>query len=281
MNYSKPPKSWENQVGYRQFIIKLIESNDSLRSHLKYIHDNDKSIIESKTIEHPLKNRNEQESSLNLHNSYNERELEDKTNPKLDEEKNNNFNSKTIAKPLISKETKDDFYKTGLSKNFNSNTKELEQAKTNNTNEKNQRTKFLRNMSQSILPITSMMIMDNNLNQNTNTTKIKNVQNNLHHNKIKSNIQNSYKKIKPVHKISMSMDKPFLDLKETIVYTKEIKHPEVNKLFNEINRCGPKNSNCNSCYKHNIDFYNKMDAQKAVELLNFFKYKRVKLTKFD
>ena len=54
----------------------------------------------------------------------------------------------------------------------------------------------------------------------------------------------------------------------------EIKNPIIKRLVNECNDYGPYCKGCHTCKRRNLQFYQKMNTDSAVLLLNFIKKQR-------
>lgn len=84
----------------------------------------------------------------------------------------------------------------------------------------------------------------------------------------------------------MLEEKPQMDVKEDFIINKHLIKPiiidetkkinqlrddNVNSLFHKVNRMGPYYSHCFSCALKNAEFYNIMDPDNALKILNHIK----------
>jgi len=259
------PDKWKNEIGYRPFMIKLVYNNENLFNYLATANQSPMNDIS-----------------------------------KLKE--NVNVRAKSINKILKSNRNlsnKNDLYQTGLGMSFPSkNSKEMGEFTKGKSIKKNKSELILpplnnqRKVSfdekdheagKKEIGLSKSNSGDLKLNQSLGSSGSESMLKNA------EELGNSNLNIKPkreplqyrkiIHKKNAHSYGDFLNAVNIV--RKKIINPDVKKMVEEVNGYGPRCPNCQSCNNLNVDFYNEMRPRKAIDLLQYIKYKRVKLSNFD
>ena len=268
-NNEKIPDKWKNEIGYREFMIKLVNSNDTLFNYLSIVnqsHTPQQKVDSKRSISQKPK------KIIHLRNASTE------------------------------KNKKEDFYQTGLGMSFP--TQEMQDMKDELQKDKSKTLK--RNRSTLLPPITkksedanityeagkkySMLIKPPknglSLSQSQNVEfNVEGFLKNVDSGREGSAGSRVTKSPSPIRKTKIKRIKHKTQtqtvlLNAVAINKKEIINPTVKKMLKEVNGFGPRCPHCDSCNNLNVDYYNKMKSNKAIDLLKFIKDKRVKMTNF-